>query len=697
MKLTHFQIKNYKVIDDTGLIPVDEHVTALVGKNESGKTAILRALWKTKNVANAKFDKLLDYPRERYAKERFEKQEVVTLKFELTDAEAEELSGQFPSEFNVKPTEIIFTSYYKGEEETETHINFDEKTEKEFQKSSVHAKKRIQEVAQAVMSNGSDDGTVSKAKSDAENAINEDLPLWDKGTVTQLTSFQSTVSNWISGDESRKQLASKELGKLSTLIGQAKEGDPAQKARSWVLQNLPTFIYFDDYGQLETRLNLPLYLTRVKSPDVKTRTQAALFEWSNLNPEEILTLGKPQDGEEEEARQRRKDKRRALLDSASFGLTGDWIKWWTEKRHKLSFDADGDDLVLRVSDEYNEFPIPFEERSHGFQWFFSFYLVFLVESKQAHKGAILLLDEPGLHLHPTMQSSLIGLFERISGTNQLIYTTHLPFLVDGNHLERVRTTYLEGDRLEKAVVSSNTRLAGDRDTLFPLQAAIGYSMAQTLFLGKRSLIVEGITDYWIAKALTGCLAALGKGPTLQEDTVIIPSGGISRMMPLASIMFGASGVGGRQMLVLLDSDSTGIQAAKRFERDLFGDNSRILMLGQAVGLKKATIEDLVARDSYAAAVGACGYNFKLNDEEKQEETNVAAMEKVFKRKGFGTFGTDQKAWAVLRLIEEWGKDPKSVPETTLKKACMLFTAVNARFKSYAKSGPETQNPADPTR
>ena len=63
---------------------------------------------------------------------------------------------------------------------------------------------------------------------------------------------------------------------------------------------------------------------------------------------------------------RRLEKRRALLDSASFALTGDWIKWWTEKRHKLHFDADGEDLVLKISDQHNEFPIPFEERSHGF-------------------------------------------------------------------------------------------------------------------------------------------------------------------------------------------------------------------------------------------------------------------------------------------------------------------------------------------
>jgi predicted ATPase len=42
------------------------------------------------------------------------------------------------------------------------------------------------------------------------------------------------------------------------------------------------------------------------------------------------------------------------------------------------------------------------------QWFLSFYLVFLVESVGTHQGAVLLLDEPGLSLHPLAQRDLSG-------------------------------------------------------------------------------------------------------------------------------------------------------------------------------------------------------------------------------------------------------------------------------------------------
>src|SRR3989442_1627829 len=95
MRLSQFRVQNYKVIDDTGEVPVNEKVTALVGRNESGKTGILRALWKSRNVADEEFDKLLDYPSARFAADRKGSQYVTVLDFALTPEEASELAGLF--------------------------------------------------------------------------------------------------------------------------------------------------------------------------------------------------------------------------------------------------------------------------------------------------------------------------------------------------------------------------------------------------------------------------------------------------------------------------------------------------------------------------------------------------------------------------------------------------------------------------
>jgi predicted ATP-dependent endonuclease of OLD family len=345
----------------------------------------------------------------------------------------------------------------------------------------------------------------------------------------------------------------------------------------------------------------------------------------------------------------------------------------------LVFSADGDYLKLRVSDKDNPFPIPFGERSRGFQWFFSFYLVFLVESEKAHKDAILLLDEPGLHLHPTLQEKLIGLFERISKENQLLYSTHLPFLIDGDHFERIRTVYLSNSEPPKTLVSNELRPAGDRATLFPLQAALGYSIAQTLFIGKSTLIVEGISDFWMLKALDARLSSLGDQDTLNKDIVLIPAGGTSRLMPLASIMLASMSEAKGRLLVLLDSDTEGEQAASRLEKN-FDHEAPVVMLGAALGMEFATIEDLVPRPQYAAALKkVLGRTFTLDAKENAAPTNVKAIGLLFHRKGWGELTIDQKAAVALELIAEWGNDPSSVLTETLDLARKLFRELNQRF------------------
>src|SRR5260370_28505255 len=88
MRLTQFKIQNYKIIDDTGPVEADFNVTALVGKNESGKTGVLRALWKSRNRAGADFDKLTDFPRSRYARERKGAQWIVHATYSLSAKES---------------------------------------------------------------------------------------------------------------------------------------------------------------------------------------------------------------------------------------------------------------------------------------------------------------------------------------------------------------------------------------------------------------------------------------------------------------------------------------------------------------------------------------------------------------------------------------------------------------------------------
>lgn len=686
MRLAQLQVLNYKVIDDSGPVTLDPNVTAFVGRNESGKTGILRALWKSRNVAGVEFDKQLDYPRSRFTKERKGTQPVTALEFALLKDEQDELLKLFPFKVEPAPTKVTLHTQYVGEDDTETRVAFEDHVESRCALNSARVRDAVTLLGDALSSFvGVGDKTVADAVDAALASLDPARAAWDKTNADALVTFKATIDKWVSAAAERAGLAAGERAAIDALVAEAKGGDPAAKARDWATKRMPAFIYFDDYGQLRTKIHLPTYLRLVKEkqPAADVRTQRALFKWSGIDPQEILDLGKPRaDPETVDDVQRRLEKRRILLESASRQLTGEWSDWWLpDRQHVLHITADGEYLVLNVSDSKDPHLIPFEERSKGFQWFFSFYLIFLVESEDAHQGAILLLDEPGLHLHPTMQSRLVGLFSRIAKANQVLYSTHLPFLVDGDHLDRVRTVFRSDAHPPKTIVSTDARAGGDRDTVFPLQAAIGYSIAQTLFIGKRSVIVEGITDYIILRWLDAQLGVL-KRPRFHEETVLVPGGVTSKLMPLASLMFASTGVEGKRMLVLLDSDNEGRQFAKRIDADLFATGSRVLMLGAPLARTDATIEDVPSRGEYLAAVqAALGRAPVLSTDEEAEPMIVTALVRHFQRMGWGAFGKDEKAQVAFKLVEMWTAKPDAVAAETLENASKVLLAINGRFNS----------------
>ena len=130
MKLISVRIENFKSIRDSSTFGIDEKVTCLVGKNESGKTATLQAITKLNSTdpETSKFDEL-EYPRHllndykktsEYAgclttKWRLEESDFVTLESILgptvrADSEitiSKGYSNTFSNVFSLEETDVI--------------------------------------------------------------------------------------------------------------------------------------------------------------------------------------------------------------------------------------------------------------------------------------------------------------------------------------------------------------------------------------------------------------------------------------------------------------------------------------------------------------------------------------------------------------------------------------------------------------
>jgi hypothetical protein len=689
MRLKAFRVKHYKTILDSGRVEIDTNVGCLMGKNEAGKSAVMQALWKFNNVSGAIYDRLFDLPAELYTRMRSTDPEVVLLEFVLEDEDKSDFLKDFPL-LNAAPDTFTVHSTYDRKRTVELTLEYvpaDYSTVSAMVSGTINALKTLEGAIQSAPAELAPITTAREGLEKLENAVQSG----NIANAIPATTIQNAIT--LLKAVPKDNLGDLGKGTIEALVALGANGqqDLRAKAEEWLTARLPIFIYFEDYGRLRTRIHLPDYIAKKQTPPTDSeeqmlhRTQVALFEWAALDATELRTLGLPkQSNETQEAVDRRKAERARILESASYQLSGDWIDWWDQRTHNLKVSADGDELELRVADNVNPWEIAFGERSRGFQWFFSFYLTFLVESGKAHRGAIVLLDEPGLHLHPTAQEKLLAFFRRISVKNQIIYSSHSMFMVDADHVDNVRTVYLlpkdASDPKSRAYthVSAGTEPEGDRDTLLPMQAAGAYRLAQTVFLGKRTLIVEGISDYWLLRALSHYLQEHGEGG-LHADTLVLWAGGTSHMLPLASIMAAREQMGPNRMAVLLDSDRAGLDKAKKLVEMMAHGQDSVMLLGEAIGIAKAQAEDLAEFDELLAGLKAIGRTPSVIPARRPSEGNVELLQRIFGENGWGELSHDLKARKALRLTDLWWKGSAVPAPATLERARILFAYINERF------------------
>ena len=319
--------------------------------------------------------------------------------------------------------------------------------------------------------------------------------------------------------------------------------------------------------------------------------------------------------------------------------------------------------------------IELEARSKGFQWFFSFYLVFLVESEGGHKDAILLLDEPGLHLHPTAQQGLIAFFERLSETTQLAYTTHSPFLIDGEHLYRVRPV-TEDDTGHSHITAETW--PKDRETIFPLQAAAGYAMVRELFQHRKNVLVEGMSDFYYLHALSQQCAKSDR-TSLPDDIYITPCGGAKHVGHFASMFLGHE----VRPLVLLDGDEAGRARQNALIKELYVDhNSSIVMLDDVLNRsgQEVEIEDILGEALIIPGLKAVlDKALQFDPGDCLAGSLPSQIKAAAKRQALDLPG-GWKASVALHLVSAWAEEGTTLVDEVLDNAALLFSALNERFE-----------------
>lgn len=537
MKLKRYRVFDFRSIKDSNWIECDE-VTTLVGINESGKSNLLLALWKLNPVRSGEIDILHDIPVYELSELRNKTKDIkfISAEFSLEEKDENIIKEQFECE-SLKDAIFSVTRFYDGH----YNVMLDNRELNTY-------KQRIE------------DNSLNKEETQAEK---------------------------------------KEDEKLYELL---------------VKQLMPKFVYYSNYGNLSSKIYLPNAVTwldgqtvqGIEKNDEQIRTLRILFKYVNLSPNEILNLGKdaidianpsdtyrnnkPNETQIEKA-EKNKEERSILIQAASNKLTRDFKNWWKQGSYKFRFEADGDYFTIWVSDEKRTAEVDLGLRSTGLQWFLSFYLTFLVESEEAHENAILLLDEAGLTLHPLAQKDLVYFFNSLSKKGQIINTTHSPFIIDTDNMDRCKVVY--SDENGFTVVSNDLRSnkKTNEESIYAVHAALGLTVSDVLLQGCTVVIVEGVSDQHY---LNGVKNYLIKNNYIHpgKELVFVPSGGVKNITSISSI------IGGKKSeipYIIIDSDKSGLDLRRKLESNLYLDQEvKILEVGDFVEIENSEIEDFIS-------------------------------------------------------------------------------------------------------
>lgn len=579
MKLKKVEILKYKSFEESQKFEIEDDVTILVGMNESGKTSALEAIAKTnyfQDDKSFKFNLTHDYPRKQ--KKKIDKSginpEAIICTYEIDKHLIEEIESDIGKD-TLESTEFNVTTKYDNSSS--------------WSIIKINRKKFIENITNKL-------GISSKTLNDKLEKIQskEDLKvLKSEYTEEKYTEGLSVFDKYFRNDWGWKNDA------ISEYV-----------SRVYIKPKKPKFLYYDEYFSLPSRISIEK-LENSNLDEYELKTAKALFELADINTSEIL---KSEDFEDFIAE----------LEATEAIISDELFKYWaTNKNLHITFQIDKKEEtdprnntrivehILDIRVKNKGVSLPLKNRSKGFNWFFSFLVWFKRIQEDKNSNYILLLDEPGLNLHASAQADLLRFIEDLSANYQIIYSTHSPFMIASDNLNRVRTVL----ETEEGSIVSDSIQEKDPNTLFPLQASLGYDIAQNLFVSKKNLLVEGVSDLIILTSISGILES-EKREHLRPDITIVPTGGLEKVATFISLLRGSK----LEIACLLDSysDAKGKAKMDNMIAERIIHKNKIRFFDEFLpDYAKADLEDLFAKEDYLKL-----FNSAFNDIENIKESEL---------------------------------------------------------------------------
>ena len=581
MKLNKFRIQNYKSIVDTGICYLSQDLTIMAGMNESGKSSVLEA------IRDFDTDRNIDSDAKRVKEDTGDP--LVTLYFRLSNTDIDiisenlELANDNEETLNLKDylskndiglTKDIESNYSIDEQFKNFVRGIFAQNYKKFYTSVTNYIKKLKSFEQL-------------ANVDFSN-INSKGTLWD---IYQLTTSIDKIINPTKKmsvtDSTGKQII-KEMpiecnieeeirNSISELLNNIKEARIStfgeyylstffKNFKDEVIKIIPRIIFFSSFEDI---LEYNVQVSQIQEKQINVD----LCNIAGIEIDKLKTLI------DKEEYQRVSN----YLSDKSAKISSSFKSEWLQDEIVISFTTNKDLMHFGIKEEGDTATYRAEQRSKGFQWFLSFYIKLNAESNK--NTSIILVDEPGLYLHAKAQEDVLHLLEKLSKADEtsVIFTTHSPYLIDVDNLNRVLLVEKD-DRTGTHIVKCHK--GAKQDTLTPIITKMGFNISKANLIKEKNILLEGISDYYYLQAFKKIL----EYDDILKNVSMIPSVGASQLPQLAALCVGW----GLKYVALFDKDTEGIRNAEIIRKNL----GEFASVSHICDEEDCAIEDLFSENDF---------------------------------------------------------------------------------------------------
>lgn len=588
MKVNMVKINNYKSIGKEKNILTIDDINIVVGKNESGKSNVVEALSGidlTGIVEKGYFER----------KNKMDITSPISIELEL-----EPYKSELKQDKKLSKMKVNIESYY------------DIKYEGGFSESIANNKEF--NTARNIVLDIINEYTINwKEEKDRKNFNN---------FVESIKNAENKVFiNFKYIDELITKLENSSYDFKEELIENLKK---CKKLLNSYHSYFPTFFFIDDdtlkseYTQDE--------IENENTPEVQMLEK--MLKASNIDFQDFINYWDNTDN----AIKRQIEKR--FNNILKNNLVDKFNEFYTQEQVSVEFDFHESSVSL-LFDTTGTY-MRYDERSQGLKWYFNTFIKMQAENLDDN-NVIYIMDEPGTRLHVNAQKELISFFKDLSKKeNQIIYTTHSPYMLDQSNLNYVRLVSKDDDgytyiynKFHSFPDSDKTKM----DTMTPIYDAMGFDYKYNFgpSSNKKNIVVEGPSDYNYVQAYL-----FQKKLTSKNMPYILPSMGVDNINRIVSILIGW----GCNYAIILDNDTQGRKEGKKLLTKLNVSNDKISFTdGTNIIDEKANhmIENVFSSDDYNKFINQPDYENLKNYYSKQILEKVIKKEIIFSKETMENF------------------------------------------------------------